>query len=179
MFTPIFTPVFTAIFTAIFTTIFTTVFTTIFTTDNASVVEIRDLLLCKRTVSSSFLSQSPPRQATDVYIVTELMQSDLGRVLDHHNSTLTTEQVRALMFQFVLGLAHLHENGIMHRDIKPGNLLVDKMWRLKICDLGIARESSRSTYKGTALGTPTISRLVYILLLHATIRDTLLLHAEL
>jgi serine/threonine protein kinase len=106
-------------------------------------VEIRDLLLCKRTVSSSFLSQSPPRQVTDVYIVTELMQSDLGRVLDHHNSTLTTEQVRAIMFQFVLGLAHLHENGIIHRDIKPGNLLVDKMWRLKICDLGIARESSR------------------------------------
>ena len=79
-------------------------FTPIFTTDNANVVEIRDLLLCKRTVSSSFLSQSPPRQVTDVYIVTELMQSDLGRVLDHHNSTLTTEQVRALMFQFVLGL---------------------------------------------------------------------------
>jgi serine/threonine protein kinase len=124
-------------------------------------VEIRDLLLCKRTVSSSFLSQSPPRQVTDVYIVTELMQSDLGRVLDHHNSTLTTEQVRAIMFQFVLGLAHLHENGIIHRDIKPGNLLVDKMWRLKICDLGIARESSRYRADTLLAASPIESRLLY------------------
>jgi serine/threonine protein kinase len=32
------------------------------------------------------------------------------------------------MYQFLLGLEHMHAKGIMHRDIKPANLLVDKLW---------------------------------------------------
>lgn len=39
----------------------------------------------------------------------------------------------------ILGLKYLHSIGILHRDIKPGNLLVNSNCLLKICDFGLAR----------------------------------------
>jgi len=52
----------------------------------------------------------------------------------------------------VEGLGHLHERKIAHRDIKPGNVLLDARGYAKICDLGFARFVLRKTY--TFLGTP-------------------------
>jgi serine/threonine protein kinase len=115
---------------------------------HSSLIEICDVVLRKRKRDEgSFVSggsKTKRKVVTDVYIISEYMMSDLGRMLDH-NATLTTAQVRWLMFQFLSGLDHMHESGIMHRDIKPANLLVDKMWNLKICDLGIARETRRGS----------------------------------
>jgi len=62
---------------------------------HSNVMEIRNIVLRKRKVNDGFLVRAPQRVVTDVYIITELMMSDLGRLLDHSNSTLTSEQVRA------------------------------------------------------------------------------------
>jgi mitogen-activated protein kinase 1/3 len=46
---------------------------------------------------------------------------------------------RWIMFQVMRGLAHMHKAGVFHRDLKPGNVLVNGNCDCKICDLGLAR----------------------------------------
>lgn len=63
--------------------------------------------------------------------------------------------VAGWMRQAAEGLQHAHENGILHRDIKPGNLLLDARLKLLITDFGLARieQDARMTMTGSLLGT--------------------------
>jgi eukaryotic-like serine/threonine-protein kinase len=85
------------------------------------------------------------------YIVMELVRGETlaerGRV--------SPEEARDFALQAARGLAHAHEAGLVHRDIKPGNLLVRADGTLKIADFGIARaaEATALTKAGTVLGT--------------------------
>lgn len=68
---------------------------------------------------------------------------------------LAPERVVELGAQACAGLQHAHDAGLIHRDVKPANLLVRDDGVLKIADFGIARasESTRHTQVGTVLGT--------------------------
>ena len=55
------------------------------------------------------------------------------------NGPLTIAQAISVLVQTARGMAYAHSQGIIHRDIKPGNLLVDRQGTLKILDLGLAR----------------------------------------
>jgi serine/threonine protein kinase len=68
---------------------------------------------------------------------------------------LAPERVVELGMQACAGLQHAHDAGVVHRDVKPANLLVREDGVLKIVDFGIARavESTRYTQAGTLLGT--------------------------
>jgi len=55
------------------------------------------------------------------------------------NGTTTPERAAHYIRQAALGLQHAHEAGLVHRDIKPGNLLIDRQGVVKILDMGLAR----------------------------------------
>jgi serine/threonine-protein kinase len=70
---------------------------------------------------------------------------------------LPETQALGLMAQIASGLSHAHANGMIHRDIKPDNVLIDRQGVAKLCDLGLARqtqEDSSLTQTGIAMGTP-------------------------
>ncbi|MGW7539547.1 serine/threonine-protein kinase [Streptomyces sp. NPDC054770] len=74
-----------------------------------------------------------------LFLVMELVEGDsLHRVLAQAGS-LPAEEVALIAAQAAAGLAVAHEQGIVHRDIKPGNLLLDAVGSVKIGDFGIAR----------------------------------------
>eukprot|EP00936_MAST-01D_sp_MAST-1D-sp1_P002094 g2094.t1 len=93
-------------------------------------------------VISLFDLQASERR-DELYIVMELMDTDLHRIIQSKQS-LTEQHVRYFLFQLLRGVQFLHRNGILHRDLKPGNLLVSKTCELRITDFGLARKATSS-----------------------------------
>ena len=88
------------------------------------------------------------------YIVMEYVEGEtLADLLAR--GPLQPEEARQLALQACRGLAHAHDAGLIHRDIKPQNLLLRSDGTLKIADFGIARaaEGTALTQAGTVLGT--------------------------
>ena len=75
--------------------------------------------------------------------------------LDAHNGTVEEKQALIWCRQALLAVDHAHQNGVLHRDLKPGNLMLDAAGRIKVTDFGIAKVlgSSRVTVAGDQLGT--------------------------
>ncbi|KAM0944551.1 putative cyclin-dependent kinase CMGC-CDKL-Cr family [Dioscorea sansibarensis] len=65
--------------------------------------------------------------------------TDLRTHLASKNQGLNEATVKRLMLQLLLGVAYLHSHGILHRDLKPGNLLLTGAGQLKICDFGLGK----------------------------------------
>ncbi|XP_042478590.1 mitogen-activated protein kinase homolog NTF3-like [Macadamia integrifolia] len=80
------------------------------------------------------------RSFRDVYLVYELMDTDLHQIIKS-SQALTNDHCQYFLLQLLRGLKYLHSANILHRDLKPGNLLVNANCELKICDFGLARIS--------------------------------------
>lgn len=74
-----------------------------------------------------------------VYMVLEYMDHDLSGILGHPNFNFEPAHAKSLTKQMLEGLAYLHHMGILHRDIKGSNLLINNKGELKIADFGLAR----------------------------------------
>jgi len=75
-------------------------------------------------------------------LVFEFMDSDLKKYMKARNGTLAPPIVGNFSRQMFLGMEFLHSHRIIHRDMKPQNLLVDENRKLKIADFGLARAYS-------------------------------------
>ena len=89
------------------------------------------------------------------YLVMELVPGDsLAKILER-DKTLPAEKVLDIMAQTARALHEAHEAGMVHRDVKPGNLLITPDGRVKITDFGIARVADQVslTATGQVMGT--------------------------
>ena len=89
------------------------------------------------------------------YIVMELVN---GRTLHEHlqqHANYDLREVGEIIRQLLDGLGHAHAAGVVHRDVKPSNIMINKDGGIKISDFGIAHtEASELTQHGDVLGTP-------------------------
>ena len=82
------------------------------------------------------------KEGETYFLVTEFIPgSDLRRLVRHHGP-LTEQQATLVISQGAEALAYAHERGLVHRDVKPGNLLVTPEGLTKLTDLGLASFSS-------------------------------------
>ncbi|WP_249138470.1 serine/threonine-protein kinase [Phycicoccus avicenniae] len=90
------------------------------------------------------------------YLVMELVPGEPLSALVQRRGALPAHEVRSIMGQAALALGAAHEAGVVHRDVKPGNIMVTPGGEVKLTDFGIARavDGSGQTRTGEVLGTP-------------------------
>ncbi|WP_022870043.1 protein kinase domain-containing protein [Yaniella halotolerans] len=89
------------------------------------------------------------------YLVMELVPGDpLSAILDREK-VLSPDRTLSIMAQTARALSAAHDQGLVHRDVKPGNLLIDSKNRVKVTDFGIARLADQVplTATGQVMGT--------------------------
>lgn len=78
-------------------------------------------------------------------LVFEYLDRDLKQYLDDCGSIINMHNVKLFLFQLLRGLAFCHRHKVLHRDLKPQNLLLSRRGELKLADFGLARAKSIPT----------------------------------
>jgi serine/threonine-protein kinase len=90
------------------------------------------------------------------YIVMELVRGQSGAEILRDEGSLDVRDALSIVVQALRGLEYAHRNGVVHRDVKPGNLLRSEDGVVKLADFGIAKafsDESSITQVGSVLGT--------------------------
>lgn len=93
---------------------------------HANIVTLHDIIHTKDTLTFVF----------------EYVHTDLSQYLEKHPGGLNPKNVKLFLFQLLRGLSYCHERVILHRDLKPQNLLISEQGELKLADFGLARAKS-------------------------------------
>ena len=88
-----------------------------------------------------------------IWLVTELCSG--GELFDYlaEKGRLSEEESKTIFGQLCLAVAYIHEKGVVHRDLKLENVLLDERIRVKLGDFGFTREFERGALLDTYCGT--------------------------
>ncbi|KAJ4889468.1 Protein kinase superfamily protein [Raphanus sativus] len=118
----------------------------------------REILLLRRLDHPNIIKLQglvTSKLSCNIHLVFEYMEHDLTGLLSSPDINFTTPQIKCYMKQLLSGLDHCHTRGVMHRDIKGSNLLVNNEGVLKVADFGLANFCNASGNK-----QPLTSRVV-------------------
>ncbi|XP_074425651.1 cyclin-dependent kinase 7 isoform X3 [Larus michahellis] len=76
---------------------------------------------------------------SNISLVFDFMETDLEVIIKDTSIVLTQSHIKAYMLMTLQGLEYLHQHWILHRDLKPNNLLLDENGVLKLADFGLAK----------------------------------------
>ncbi|XP_072947677.1 cyclin-dependent kinase 5 homolog isoform X4 [Epargyreus clarus] len=93
---------------------------------HANIVTLHDIVHTRETLTFVF----------------EFVDTDLSQYMERHPGGLNHHNVRLFMFQLLRGLSYCHRRRVLHRDVKPQNLLISSHGELKLADFGLARAKS-------------------------------------
>eukprot|EP00771_Trimastix_marina_P003291 gnl/Trimastix_PCT/4524.p1 GENE.gnl/Trimastix_PCT/4524~~gnl/Trimastix_PCT/4524.p1 ORF type:complete len:465 (+),score=97.74 gnl/Trimastix_PCT/4524:123-1517(+) len=79
----------------------------------------------------------------DLYLIFDFMDADLNLAI--RSQILQDKHIKYLLYQLLRGLHYIHRGGLLHRDLKPGNLLITSDCALKLGDFGLARLVTEET----------------------------------
>ncbi|KAJ3295242.1 Mitogen-activated protein kinase [Rhizoclosmatium sp. JEL0117] len=96
----------------------------------------------------------------ELYLVEGLMEADLNQIIKS-GQNLTDQHYQYFIYQVLRGLKWMHSADVVHRDLKPGNLLVNSDCELKICDFGLARNVVDTSEPGPNVNTEYVATRYY------------------
>ncbi|KAL6899360.1 hypothetical protein ACP4OV_006018 [Aristida adscensionis] len=94
--------------------------------DHPSIVDVKEIVVGNRD--------------DDTFMVMEYMEHDIKGVMETMKQPYSQSEVKCLMLQLLEGVKYLHDNWVLHRDLKTSNLLLNNRGELKICDFGLSRQ---------------------------------------
>lgn len=77
----------------------------------------------------------------DLYIVMDFMPADLNFAVSCQTQDIPADLAQHIGRQLAEALIYLHNNNIVHGDVKPANILLNDIWGVKLCDFGLAGEA--------------------------------------
>jgi len=93
---------------------------------HANIVTLHDIIHTRETLT----------------LVFEFLDRDLKQYMDDCNGVIEMDNVKMFLFQLLRGLRYCHSKKVLHRDLKPQNLLINGIGELKLADFGLARAKS-------------------------------------
>ena len=74
-----------------------------------------------------------------LYLIFEFVNNDLQGLMNNREVRFELPHIKCFMYQILLGMNYLHQQNIIHRDIKGANILVSNRGQIQIADFGLAR----------------------------------------
>src|SRR5437588_2224281 len=102
------------------------------------------------------LAATPIAGGRETYLVMKFLRGKPLSIVLAARGTLPPSEIRMILLQVARALAYAHKSGIVHRDIKPDNIMFDEHGQAVVTDFGIAKAASGGKLTGTgmSIGTP-------------------------